>query len=102
MRLHGRGQLFIAKLTAYIKNKGKHSIIVSLTSIVVKLLESLLREFLTNHFMKNHLFADEQHGFLPGRSCTTQLLVATEKWSKFLNESWISERHSIPFLTRDC
>ena len=38
---------------------------VSLTSVVVKLLEALIREFLMNHFTKNHLFADEQHGFLP-------------------------------------
>ena len=54
---------------------------VSLISVVVKLLEALIRKFLMNHFTKNHLFADEQHGFLPNRSCVSQLLVATEKWS---------------------
>ena len=59
---------------------------ISLTSVVVKLLESLIRDLLMNHFMTNHLFADEQHGFLPGRSCTTQLLVAIEKWSKALDQ----------------
>ena len=40
----------------------------------------------TNHFMTNHLFADEQHGFLPSRSCTTQFLVAIEKWSEALDQ----------------
>ena len=59
---------------------------INLTSVVVKLLKSLICDLLMNHFMTNHLFADEQHGFLPGRSCTTQLLVAIKKWSKALDQ----------------
>ena len=39
-----------------------------------------------NHCMTNHLFADEQHGFLPTRSCITQPLVAIEKWTETLDQ----------------
>ena len=31
--------------------------------------------------MQNNLFAKEQHGLLPLRSCTTQFLMATEMWN---------------------
>ena len=39
-----------------------------------------------NRFTTNHLFANEQHGFLPSQSCATQLLVAIEKWSEALDQ----------------
>ena len=34
----------------------------------------------------HHLFSNEQHGFLPGQSCITQLLVAAKKWSEALDQ----------------
>ncbi len=34
--------------------------------------------------MDNHLFTDEQHGFVPGRSCMTQLLLVIEEWVDIL------------------
>ena len=34
----------------------------------------------------NALFAKEQHGFLPRKSCITQLLTATEYWSEVLQQ----------------
>ena len=33
----------------------------------------------------NGLFADEQHGFVPTSSCSTQLLVALESWCEILD-----------------
>ena len=59
---------------------------ISLASVVVKLLESLIRDVLMNHFTTNHLFVNEQHGFLPAQSCITQLLVAIEKWTEALDQ----------------
>ena len=59
---------------------------ISLTSVVNKLHKLLICNLLMNHFITNHLFADKQHGFLPGQSCTTQLLVAIEKWSEALDQ----------------
>jgi len=35
--------------------------------------------------MKNKLHCDGQHGFVPGRSCITQLLVVIELWTEMLD-----------------
>ena len=48
---------------------------VSLTSVVCKMMESLIR-----------IMRDEQHGFKQGRSWVTQLLQIMEMWTKMLEE----------------
>ena len=48
-------------------------------------MESLIRNYLVDHMMKNKLFCDAQHGFVPGRSCMTQLLVVVEMWTEMLD-----------------
>ena len=58
---------------------------VSLTSVVGKLMESIVRDKLVSHMMENQLFCDTQHGFVPGRSCMTQLLVTLELWSEMMD-----------------
>ena len=60
---------------------------VSLTSVTCKVLESLIREQLIFHLQSNNLISDKQHGFLSKRSCITNLLLATEEWSKNLDQS---------------
>jgi len=35
--------------------------------------------------IEHELLADEQHGFVPGRSCCTQLLTVMEDWTKLLD-----------------
>ncbi|KAI8512068.1 hypothetical protein Bbelb_111680 [Branchiostoma belcheri] len=49
---------------------------VSLTSVVGKVMESIIRDSLVDHMMQNSLFTESQHGFVPGRSCMTQLFVS--------------------------
>ena len=58
---------------------------VSLTSIVCKLLESLVRDRLLDHFLENDLLTNDQFGFLPGRSCALQLLLVIEEWLTILD-----------------
>jgi hypothetical protein len=58
---------------------------VSLTSVIGKMMESIVRDSLVEHMMSHKLFCDEQHGFVPGRSCMTQLLVTLELWSEMLD-----------------
>ena len=58
---------------------------VSLTSVVGKMMESIVRDSLVDHMMSHNLFCDAQHGFVPGRSCMTQLLVTLELWSELLD-----------------
>jgi len=37
----------------------------SLTSVVVKVMESIIRDHLVDHMMKNKSFCDAQHGYDP-------------------------------------
>ena len=47
---------------------------ISLTSVVCKMLETLIRDKLVNHLEENKLLRDTQHGFRNKRSCLTNLL----------------------------
>ena len=48
-------------------------------------MESIIRDRLVDHMMEHKLFCDPQHGFVPGRSCMTQLLTTLEIWSEILD-----------------
>ena len=54
---------------------------ISLTSIIVKLLESIIKPFLLNHLLENNLIHNKQNGFLPNKSCVSSLLEAVEDWT---------------------
>ena len=53
---------------------------VSVTSIPCKILESLIRDSMVKHLKTNRLIAKEQHGFVKGRSCLTNLLETCDGW----------------------
>jgi hypothetical protein len=55
---------------------------VSLTSVCCKLLESVINDKIMGHLKKHKLIKNTQHGFLPGRNCTTNLLSFFEKVTK--------------------
>ncbi len=57
---------------------------VSLTSVVCKVFEKLIREHIINHFKNNHLFTNKQYGFLDGRSTSLQLLKVLDHWTESL------------------
>ena len=48
---------------------------VSLTSQLSKVMESIIRDAITEHLDKYNLISNSQHGFRSGRSCTTNLLT---------------------------
>ena len=48
---------------------------VSLTSHIMKIFERVMKNNIMTHLIKNSLINDAQHGFTPGRSTQTQLLV---------------------------
>ena len=52
---------------------------ISLTSIICKIMESVIKDSLLNHLITNDLIFPSQHGFMPGRSCTTNLLEYLEE-----------------------
>ena len=47
---------------------------VSLTSVICKLLETLIRDHMVEFLVKHNLINTSQHGFLKARSCLTNLL----------------------------
>jgi hypothetical protein len=49
-------------------------------------MERLVRDALMKYFDQNNLLSDNQYGFIPGRSCTLQLLVCIERWSKDIED----------------
>lgn len=57
---------------------------VSLTSILCKVQESIIRDHIIQHLVENNLLSDSQHGFINGRSCLTNLLEVLDKWTKIL------------------
>ena len=59
---------------------------VSLTSILGKVMEGVIRDRVVNHMKENQLFSKDHHGFMTGRSTVTQLLETLEYWSKSLDD----------------
>jgi len=49
---------------------------VSLTSIVYKLMESIIRDNVMTHFKLNHLFTNKQFGFIKCHSASYLALIA--------------------------
>ena len=59
---------------------------VSLTSQVCKTLESIIRDEVVIFYMEHNILSDgSQHGFVPGRSCVSQLLQVLEDWTENLD-----------------
>ena len=52
---------------------------ISLTSIVCKLMETFVKRKLLTHLVNQNLLSMKQHGFISGRSTTTQLLKYLDK-----------------------
>ena len=56
------------------RNKSENYRPVSLTSVIWKLLETLIRDHMVEILVKHKLLNTSQHGFLKARSCLTNLL----------------------------
>ena len=59
---------------------------VSLTSILCKTLESIIRDSIIKHMEANDLFSDKQVGFISGRSTVLQLLHVLNIWTEILDQ----------------
>ena len=49
-------------------------------------METIVKDEIVSHLMKYNLLTDDQHGFVPGRDCITQLLVCIDKWTELLED----------------
>ena len=57
-----------------------------LTSVMSKIMESIVRDARLAHTVENNLLAGEQHGFVPARNCITQLLLCLEDWTNMIKK----------------
>ena len=46
-----------------------------LTSIICKIMESIIKDYLMSYVCNNNIISSLQHGFFPGRSCQSNLLI---------------------------
>ena len=64
---------------------------ISLTSIPCKILERIIKTHMLNHLTRNNLIATEQHGFLPGKSCITNLLLFMDSLTQARDSGLITD-----------
>ena len=59
---------------------------VSLTCVVCKIMESIIRDAIIDHMTRNNLFSKYQFGFISGRSTVLQLLHVLKIWTDILDQ----------------
>ncbi len=80
------GKWLTAKVIPVYKNKGENSNVanyrpISLTSVVCKVLETIIKQYLMNHLLSCNLISSSQHGFLAGRSTVSNLQNTLSYWA---------------------
>ena len=78
------------------RNKSVNYRPVSLTSVICKLLERLIKEYMADFLVKHQLLNSSQHGFLKARSCLTNMLCFLEEITK-----WIEVRSPVDIIYLD-
>ena len=69
---------------------------ISLTCILCKIMESLIRDAIIQHLTSNNIILPSQHGFMQRKSCMTNLLEYLEVLTKLVDEG-----HSIDVVYLD-
>ena len=67
---------------------------VSLTSVICKLLETIIRDHMMDFLIKHKLINPSQHGFLKAKSCLTNLLCFLEEITKWVDDGSPVDRHA--------
>ena len=68
------------------RNKSENYRPVSLTSVICKLLESIIRDHMMEFLIKHKLINPSQHGFLKAKSCLTNFLCFLEELTKWVDD----------------
>ena len=59
---------------------------VSLTCVIGKIMEGIVKDSIMAHMKRHNLFSDSQFGFITGRSTLLKLIKVMEKWTEILDE----------------
>ena len=68
------------------RNKSVNYRPVSLTSVICKVLETIIRDHMMDFLLKHKLINPSQHGFLKARPCLTNLLCFFEEITKWVDD----------------
>ena len=89
-----------ARVVAIYKKKNKNLACnyrpVSLTSIVCKVMETVVRDHIVEYMKSENLFSNRQYGFISGRSTTLQLLAVLDAWTEAIDAG-----HSVDVIYLD-
>ena len=55
---------------------------ITLTSVVGKILESIIRDHVFDHLISHKFLSLQQHGFVLRKSCVSQLITAMDCWTQ--------------------
>ena len=58
---------------------------VALTSVVCKIFEKIICSAILCFLVTNDLISKQQHGFVRGRSCQTNILLCLERWTELVD-----------------
>ena len=90
----------IANVTPIYKKGGKAKVgnyrPVSLTAIICKLMEGLVKDSLFLHLLNNNLLIESQHGFMQRKSCLTNLIEYLDELTRLVDEG-----HSVDVVYLD-
>ena len=67
------------------KTKSSNYRPISITSILCRMLESIIKNAVMEHCKDNNIFTDAQFGFRERRGCILQLLTVFDSWSKYID-----------------
>ena len=73
------------------RNKAANYRPISLTSIVCKIMESLVKESILTHMISNNLLSKKQYGFISGRSTVTQLLNYLDRCATIMADGGVTD-----------
>ena len=59
---------------------------ISLTSVICKLMEKIIKDELMQYLNKNNLISKQQHGFVYNKACNTNLLETMDTLTKLLDD----------------
>ena len=68
------------------RNKSENYRPVSLTPVICKLLEMLIKDHMMDFLIRQKLLNSSQRGFITSRSCLTNMLCFLEKFTKWMDE----------------
>lgn len=85
----------LANVTPIYKGKGsvsdpKNYCPISLTFVIIKCLEIIIRDALLKFLTDRHLISSHQYGFLKNHSTLTQLLLTVKDWVSIIDKKEIS------------